>query len=118
MSEGGSRKRSAVSLQIKLPCPTLDAVKARYPELKDRRFTLRTKQPMTLDTLVRLQAALSGGAHCFQAAAVVEKVQDNGSLTLALVAMDDAGRELVAWMGGKPPRPLQPQKAAPSPPAA
>jgi molecular chaperone DnaK len=44
---------------------------------------------------------------------VVESVDPAGtSMTLALVAMDDAGRELVAWMGGTPPRALR-EEAAP-----
>ncbi len=117
-TSGPPRKRSAVNIQIKLPCATLDAVKARYPELRERRFIFKARQPLALDTLVRLQASLSSGAPCFLAAAVVERVggagQDPAAITLALVAMDEAGRELVAWMGGKPPRPLKEQPAAPA----
>src|SRR5713226_9433563 len=117
-TSGPPRKRSAVNIQIKLPCATLDAVKARYPELRERRFVFKARQPLALDTLVRLQASLSSGAPCFLAAAVVERVggagQDPAAITLALVAMDEAGRELVAWMGGKPPRPLKEQPAAPA----
>src|SRR5712691_11388884 len=77
-TSGPPRKRSAVNIQIKLPCATLDAVKARYPELRERRFVFKARQPLALDT------------------------------------MDEAGRELVAWMGGKPPRPLKEQPAAPA----
>ena len=105
------RKRGALALQVKLACATLDAVKARYPELRERRFVLRTKQLWPLDTLVRLDARLATGAPCFQAVAVVERVTGGGAepatLMLGIVAMDDAGRELVAWMGGKPPKPMR-----------
>ena len=105
------RKRGALGLQVKLACATLDAVKARYPELRDRRFVLRTKQAWALDTLVRLEARLSTGEPCFQAIAIVERVTGGGAdpatLILGIVAMDDAGRELVAWMGGKPPKPMR-----------
>src|ERR1041384_6623739 len=116
---GSSRPRGAVALQVKLTCASLDQVKARYPEIKDRRFILRTMQAWPLDTLVRLEAKLIGGAHCFLANAVVERISPVGekpaSITLALISMDDAGRELVAWMGGKPPRllPEAPAKQAP-----
>jgi hypothetical protein len=104
------RKRSAVALQLKLACATLDAVKARYPELRNRRFGLRVKQPLAIDTLVRLDARLSTGAPCFHALAVVERATGGGAeptaLTLGILAMDESGRELVAWMGGKPPKSL------------
>jgi molecular chaperone DnaK len=103
---------------VKLACASLDAVKARYSELANRRFVLRSKQPLAIDTLVRLVAQLSGGEPCFQATAVVERITPAGpgvgAMTLAIIAMDEAGRELVAWMGGKPPRPLK-ESAEPSP---
>ena len=113
------RKRGAIALQVKLVCATLDAVKARYPELRDRRFPLRVKTPLPLDTLVRLDARLNNGSPCFRALAVVERVVGSGgvepaTLTLGIAAMDEAGRELVAWMGGKPPKPLRDPAAAPS----
>src|SRR4051812_48314750 len=41
-------KRGAVSLQLKLPCASLDDVKARYPELQRRLFPLRLKQPLPI----------------------------------------------------------------------
>ncbi len=119
---GSGKKRGALTLQLKLACATLDAVKARYPELRDRRFVLRTKQSWPIDTLVRLDARLSTGAPCFQAVAIVEKVTGGGAepatLMLGIVAMDDAGRELVAWMGGKPPKPLRDAGEAAKLPAA
>ncbi len=106
------RKRGAVALHVRLACATLDAVKARYSELANRRFVLRSKQPLAIDTLVRLETQLSGGAPCFEATAVVERITPAGpdvaAMTLAIIAMDEAGRELVAWMGGKPPRPSPP----------
>src|SRR5215813_13208514 len=111
--------RGAIALQVKLVCATLDSVKARYPELKDRRFPLRVRKALQVDTLVRLDARLSNGAPCFNALAVVERVAgaEPATLTLGIVAMDDAGRELVAWMGGKPPKPLREAVAAPPAPA-
>ena len=113
------RKRGAIALQVKLVCATLDAVKSRYPELRDRRFPLRVKIPLPLDTLVRLDARLHDGSPYFRARAVVERVVGTGgaepaTLTLGIVAMDEAGRELVAWMGGKPPKPLRDPAAASS----
>ncbi len=127
------RKRGAVALHVRLACASLDAVKSRYPELADRRFVLRSKQPLAIDTLVRLVTQLSVGTPCFQATAVVERITPAGpdvaAMTLAIIAMDEAGRELVAWMGGKPPRllkegaepaqrptPAPPQLSAPQPP--
>lgn len=114
-------KRSAVALQVKLACATLDAVRSRYPELRERRFRLRARQAWPIETQVRLEAKLSTGAPCFHALALVERVTGGGAepvlLTLAIVAMDDSGRELVAWMGGTPPRPIPVAKpAAPAPP--
>ena len=88
-----ARKRSSVALQVKLACASLDAVKARYPELRDRRFTLRARQGLALDTMVRLEARLSSGAPCFTALSVVERVTGAApepvTLTLAVVAMDE-----------------------------
>src|SRR3954466_8848763 len=116
-------KRGAVALQLKLPCASLDDVKARYPELQRRLFPLRLKQPLPIDTLVRLEARLSSGAPCFSALAVVERAIPKGAepavLTLAIIAMDEPGRELVAGMGGKPPKALRAVEAPPltSPPA-
>ena len=115
MGEGGSqrpggsgRKRASV-LQLELPCATLDEVRARHPELRSRRFQLRTDQPNPLDTVLVLDARLAGGAHCFRATSVVERVHGGPepAMTLWLLAADDAGRELVAWMGGAPPPPLK-----------
>ena len=111
MGEGGSqrpggpgRKRASV-LQLELPCATLDEVRARHPELRTRRFLLRTGEPKALDTVVRIDATLSDRTHCFSAASIVERVhpEPDRGMTLWLVAADDSGRELVAWMGGPPP---------------
>ena len=111
MGEGGSqrpggpgRKRASV-LQLELPCATLDEVRARHPELRTRRFLLRTGEPKALDTVVRIDATLSDGTHCFSATSIVERVhpEPDRGMTLWLVAADDSGRELVAWMGGPPP---------------
>src|SRR5207245_3941035 len=111
MGEGGSqrpggpgRKRASV-LQLELPCATLDEVRARHPELRTRRFLLRTEEPKPLDTVVRIDATLSDGTHCFSATSIVERVhpEPDRGMTLWLVAADDSGRELVAWMGGPPP---------------
>ena len=122
MSEGGSqrpggpgRKRASV-LQLELPCATLDEVRSRHPELRSRRFLLRTAEPKPLDTVVRIQARLSDGTHCFSATSVVERVQPepDAGMTLWLLGADDAGRELVAWMGGPPPPPLKDAPAAPA----
>src|SRR5205814_951789 len=50
-------KRPAIGLQIKLPCASLDDVKARYAEeLRQNRFFVRTRTPRPKDTLVRLEA--------------------------------------------------------------
>src|SRR5260370_30690185 len=93
------RKRSAVALQVKLACATLDAVKARYPEIRNRRFVLRTRQAWPLDTLVRLETLLSTGAPCFSATAVVERISPDTaeppSLTHPHLALDAARHLLV-----------------------
>src|SRR5882762_8227192 len=125
MSEGGSqrpggpgRKRASV-LQLELPCATLDELRARHPELRSRRFQLRTGEPKPLDTVVRVDARLSDGTHCFSATSIVERVhpEPDRGMTLQLLAADDAGREVVAWMGGSPPPLLKEAPgAAPSPP--
>src|SRR5260370_36154714 len=94
------RKRSAVALQVKLACATLDAVKARYPEIRNRRFVLRTRQAWPLDTLVRLETLLSTGAACFSATAVGERLNPGRggprSITAALTAQDGGGSGLGA----------------------
>jgi molecular chaperone DnaK len=125
MGEGGSqrpggpgRKRASV-LQLELPCATLDEVRARHPELRSRRFLLRTGEPKPLDTVVRIDARLSDGTHCFSATSVVERLhpEPDPGMTLQLLAADDAGRELVAWMGGPPPPLLKEAPVAgPGPP--
>ncbi len=102
----GSRRGAIV--RVKLPCANLDEVRARYPELKDLRFRLRTREQRAAGTRVRLEALLAGGAPCFTAYAIVESVTTGadgqpGAWTLRLAALDDAGQELVAWMGGQPP---------------
>ena len=51
----GAGKRPAIGLQLKLPCASLDEVKARYgDDLKAGKFFIRTKTPRARDTLVRL----------------------------------------------------------------
>src|SRR5207237_5776633 len=130
MSEGGSQrpgglgKKRAAALQIELHCATLDDVRAAHPELRSRRFLVRTKDVRPLDAVVRLDVKLAGGAHCLRATSVVERVQTEpeAAMTLWLAAADDAGRELIAWIGGTPPPLLKesadPARAAePAPPA-
>jgi molecular chaperone DnaK len=121
MSEGGSQrpgglgKKRAAALQIELPCATLDEVRAKHPELRSRRFLVRTKDVKPLDTVIKLEVKLTGGAHCLRGTAVVERVEPEPEpgMTLWLLAADDAGRELIAWMGGSPPPVLK--EAAPGP---
>jgi len=104
---------------VKLPCATLDEVRARHPELGSRLFLLRTANPRPVATAIRLTATLSDGKHCFRANAVVEKVIQPGEpaerggpgMSLWLARMDDPGRELIAWMGGQPPPLLKPAAA-------
>src|SRR5258705_12424506 len=65
-------KRPAIGLQIKLPCASLDDVKARYTdELRQNQFFVRTRTPRPKDTLVRLEAHLAPGDPGFRAAAIV-----------------------------------------------
>src|SRR6266850_4588604 len=112
-------KKTGVGLQVKLPCATLDEVRARHPELSSRLFLLRTATPRPVATAIRLTATLSDGKHCFRANAVVEKVVQPGEpaerggpgMSLWLARMDDPGRELIAWMGGQPPPLLKPTAA-------
>jgi molecular chaperone DnaK len=120
-SPGG--KRPAIGLQIKLPCATLDEVKARYgEELRQNKFFIRTKAPRAKETLVRLEAQLSTGTLAFRAAAVVVAVQDppEAGMRLQLLGVDEAGRELITSLGGKPPPLLKidpPKLATPSTPS-
>src|SRR3954447_18266724 len=93
-----SGKRTAIGLQIKLPCANLDEVKARYgADLKDAKFFIRTKTPRPVDTLVRLEAQFSNGTLVFKAAAVVAAVQapPEPGMRLQLLGVDDAGKELI-----------------------
>ena len=113
-------KRPAVGLQIKLPCATLDDVRKRYGEdLRDSKFFIRTKSPRAKDTLVRLEAQLSTGAPAFRAAAVVTAVQDppEAGMRMQLLGVDEAGRDLIVSLGGKPPPPLKVDVSKPPPPA-
>jgi molecular chaperone DnaK len=121
----GAPKPGGVAVALKLPCATLDEVKARHPELKSRSLFVSTSQPLAMDTVIRLKTQLSDGTACFRAAAVVERVQGPGGppgsapgMMLSLLRMDDAGRELVAWMGGKPPALLTDAAPAPAKAAA
>ena len=112
-------KKTGIGLQVKLPCATLDEVRARHPELGSRLFLLRTANPRPVATAIRLTATLSDGKHCFRANAVVEKVIEPGEqaerggpgMSLWLARTDDPGRELIAWMGGQPPPLLKPAAA-------
>ena len=121
-SPGG--KRPAIGLQIKLPCATLEDVKARYGEdLRKNEFFIRTKTPRAKDTLVRLETTLSGGAPCFRAAAVVVRSQEpvvppvpgapEAGMALQLLGVDEAGRELILSLGGKPPAALKTEAPRP-----
>lgn len=99
MSDG---KRPAIGLQIKLACATMDEVKARHgDELRQSQLFIRTKSPRPKDTVVRLEAQLSNGSPAFRAAGIVIGVE--GGMRLQLVGADDAGRELIAAVGGKAP---------------
>ncbi|MFL5395098.1 MAG: hypothetical protein ACJ79G_19895, partial [Myxococcales bacterium] len=128
-------KRPAVGLQLKLPCATPDEVGAKYgADLKQSKFFIRTKQPRPVDTLVRLDALLSSGQLCFRAAARVVRVREppqpgapvlpragDPGMELKLLAIDDAGRDLILALGGVPPQPLKTEPAKgpvqkPSPP--
>src|SRR4051794_12325860 len=128
MSDGGSQrpggpgKKRAAALQIELPCATLDEVRARHPELRSRRFLVRTKDVKPLDTVIRIDLKLQGGAPCLRATSVVERVQTEPepAMTLWLLAADDPGRELIAWMGGSPPPVLKeagPESPVSAPPS-
>jgi molecular chaperone DnaK len=127
---GPGAKRPAIGLQLKLPCATVEEVKARYgDDLRSNRFFIRTKQPRAADTLVRLEAQLSSGAACFRAAGVVVTVREVSALAvpqpgqepgmgLQLLAVDESGRDLILALGGKPPPPLKsesPARPAPAP---
>jgi molecular chaperone DnaK len=108
-------------------------VRTRYgADLKQSRFFIRTKQPRAVDTLVRLDALLSTGAPCFRAAAIVIRVREppnpaapvlpragEAGMELRLLAVDEAGRELIVSLGGAPPQPLRadPLKAGAQKPA-
>ncbi|HEY2029780.1 MAG TPA: Hsp70 family protein [Myxococcales bacterium] len=111
----GGGKRPAVGLQIKLPCASPDEVRARYgEELRQNRFFIRTKSARAKDTLVRLEAVLNTGQPAFRAAAVVIEPSDAG-MRLQLLAVDEAGRALIAELGGKPPPPLKSEAPRPAP---
>ena len=118
-------KRPAIGLQIRLPCASLEDVKARYAdELRQNRFFVRTKTPRTKDTLVRLETQLSSGEPAFRAAAVVCEVTEAG-MRLQFLGADEVGRAIIAELGGKPPpglkmeaRPIPAAPAAPPPTSA
>ncbi|HUJ28709.1 MAG TPA: Hsp70 family protein [Myxococcales bacterium] len=111
----GGGKRPAIGLQIKLPCATVEEVKARYGEdLRDNKFFIRTKSARPKDTLVRLEALLNTGAPAFKAAAVVIETSESG-MRLSLLGTDEAGRELISALGGKPPPPLKADVSRPQP---
>jgi molecular chaperone DnaK len=95
-------------------------VKTRYGEdLRQNKFFIRTKSTRAIETLVRLEAQLSNGVPAFKAAGVVVSVQDppEPGMRLQLLAVDDAGRQLITALGGKPPAALKadaPKLAVPS----
>jgi len=119
-----------VGLQLKLPCATLEDVKARYgSQLKQNRLFIRTKQPRAKDTLVRLEASFSNGTPCFRAAAIVVLVIEapiagqvpppgapEPGMGLSLLAIDEPGRALIESMGGKAPPSLKETASRPPPP--
>ena len=114
-------KRTVVGLQLKLPCATADDVRARYgSQLKQNRLFIRTSSPRAKETLIRLEAQLNTGVAAFRVAAVVVETNDAG-MRLQILGADEAGRDLIAALGGKPPAPLKvdakgpPQAAAPRP---
>ena len=95
-------KRPAIGLQIRLPCASLEDVKARYgDELRRGQFLIRTKTPRPKDTVVRLETHLSSGEPAFQAVAVVSELVETG-MRLQLLAADEAARALIAELGGNP----------------
>ena len=117
----GGGKRTAIGMQIKLPCASVADVKARYgDELKVNRLFIRTSSPRAKETLIRLEAQLNTGVAAFRVAAVVVETNDAG-MRLQILGADEAGRDLIAALGGKPPAPLKvdakgpPQAAAPRP---
>jgi molecular chaperone DnaK len=109
-------------------------VGAKYgADLKQAKFFIRTKQPRPVDTLVRLDALLSSGELCFRAAARVVRVREppppgapvlpragDAGMELKLLAVDEAGRDLILALGGVPPQPLktEPAKGVAQKPAA
>jgi len=96
-------KRPAIGLQIKLPCASLEDVKARYAdELRQNQFFIRTRAPRPKDTLVRLEAHLASGDPGFRAAAIVCEVTEAG-MRLQLLGVDDAASAMIAEVGGTPP---------------
>ncbi|HEX4385256.1 MAG TPA: Hsp70 family protein [Myxococcales bacterium] len=106
-----------VSLQIKLPCAGPDDVKARYgEELRQNFFFIRTKTPKVKGTDVKVAALLSTGQPAFRLGGLVIETNDLG-MRLQLYGVDDAGRDLILALGGKPPKPLKVEPAAPVPPA-
>src|SRR5690242_4905472 len=99
----GNGKRPSIGLQVKLPCATPDEVRSRYgSDLRHNAFFIRTRSPRPVETLVRLEAQLASGQPGFRAACVVVEVTDAG-MRLQLVGVDEAGRELIASLGGVPP---------------
>src|SRR5262249_10447394 len=106
---GGPGRRRATLLQLELPCETLDEVRAKHPELRSRRFHLRTDQPKPLDSVLLIDVRLAGGGPCCRASRVGERAQGepDPGMPLCRLAADDAGRELIAWRGGAPPPPLR-----------
>ncbi|GAC1336382.1 MAG: hypothetical protein NVSMB23_01070 [Myxococcales bacterium] len=117
-------KRPAIGLQLKLPCATAEDVQVRYgDDLRANRFFIRTKQPRAIGTLVRLEAQLTSGVACFRAAGVVVSVREaapgatplpglEAGMGLQLLAVDEAGRDLIVALGGKAPPPLKSESAA------
>src|SRR6266404_5529407 len=108
-------KRPAIGLQIKLPCASLDDVKARYAdELRQNQFFVRTRTPRPKDTLVRLEAHLASGDPGFRAAAIVCEVTDTG-IRLQLLGVDATASAMTSERGGTRPQTI---KTDPAPSAA
>ncbi|HZR09132.1 MAG TPA: Hsp70 family protein [Myxococcales bacterium] len=108
-------KRTAIGLQIRLPCASIAELKGRYADdLRRGSFFIRTKSPRPDGTLIRLDAQLSSGELAFRAVGVVTG-ETEGGMRLQFLGADEVGRRLIAELGGKPPPALKTE--APHPPA-
>src|SRR3954470_17747938 len=112
-------KRTAIGLQIKLPCASVAEIKGRYADdLRRGYFFIRTRTPRPDGTLIRLDAQLSSGEHAFRAVGVVSGAAEGG-MRLQFLGADEVGRRLIGELGGKPPPGLKTDAGRPPPaPAA